>query len=124
MENSIKIIGKEDSLSKSLNVENQNIDKLINIFPEVIRDGQVDINILKSIIGLKDEMSERRFDFTWYGKENAKSLAQALTTGTLRPLECQSINWNSAENIHIDGDIATEEDIYSKKRDATDKKSR
>lgn len=45
-----------------------------------------------------------RFNFTWVGKRKALELAYTPTSLTLRPKKDQSKNWDSTENIYIEGD--------------------
>ena len=41
---------------------------------------------------------------TWNGKSEARQIAQEVSTGTLRPAKEESKNWDSTENIYIEGD--------------------
>ena len=41
---------------------------------------------------------------TWSGKSEARQMAQEVSTGTLRPAKEESKNWDSTENIYIEGD--------------------
>jgi adenine-specific DNA-methyltransferase len=38
---------------------------------------------------------KERYNFTWYGKQNAKKIAQTPSTGTLRPSYEDSKNWDN-----------------------------
>ena len=48
--------------------------------------------------------SKERYSLTWNGKSRARQIAQEVTTGTLRPAKEESKNWDSTENIYIEGD--------------------
>ena len=53
-----------------------------------------------------DEVDEgqERYAFTWPGKADAIRQAQTTTTATLRPDEDASVNWDTTENLYIEGD--------------------
>jgi len=73
-----KIDGKSKDILKG------NIEKLKQIFPEIITEGNIDFDKLKSTLGDYADDSEERYNFTWNGKAKAKRLAQTPSTGTLR----------------------------------------
>ena len=50
------------------------------------------------------ESSKERYSLTWNGKSRARQIAQEVSTGTLRPAKEESKNWDSTENIYIEGD--------------------
>ena len=50
------------------------------------------------------EGSKERYSLTWNGKSKARQIAQEVSTGTLRPAKEESKNWDSTENIYIEGD--------------------
>ena len=55
--------------------------------------------------GVQDlESSKERYSLTWNGKSEARQIAQEVSTGTLRPAKEESKNWDSTENIYIEGD--------------------
>ena len=55
--------------------------------------------------GVQDlEDSKERYSLTWKGKSRARQIAQEVSTGTLRPSKEESKNWDSTENIYIEGD--------------------
>ena len=55
--------------------------------------------------GVQDlENSKERYSLTWNGKARARQIAQEVSTGTLRPAKEESKNWDSTENIYIEGD--------------------
>lgn len=91
---------------ESLNIEDKNIEKLVELFPEVNTDGKIDFEKLKQILGEYVEDSEERYRFVWNGKGEALRLSQTPSMGTLRPVkeENESKNWNETENLYIEGD--------------------
>lgn len=89
---------------ESTNIIENNISKLKTIFPEVFTEGKIDFNKLQNILGNYVETENERYNFTWNGKNIALKLAQTPSTGTLRPCKKESINWDSAKNLYIEGD--------------------
>ncbi|MGP5417744.1 site-specific DNA-methyltransferase [Psychrobacter faecalis] len=98
-----KITG--DSLeAKSLDITQQNIEQLKQIFPDIFSENKIDFEALKAVLGEEVDDSEERYNFTWNGKNKARQLAQMPSTGTLRPSKEESINWDTTENLFIEGD--------------------
>ena len=92
----------------SMNLVQENIKKLKEIFPEIFIEGRIDFELLRQICrggGVQDlESSKERYSLTWNGKSEARQIAQEVSTGTLRPAKEESKNWDSTENIYIEGD--------------------
>lgn len=90
---------------KTQNLISENITKLGEIFPEVIKEGKVNFEILRQILGDEnlDDINQD-YDFTWHGKSDAITLALKQSTGTLRPAKDESKDWDSTENLFIEGD--------------------
>ena len=89
---------------KSLDIEAQNIEQLKQLFPDVFREGKVDFEALKAVLGEHVEDNEERYNFTWHGKNKARQIAQTPSTGTLRPCKEESVNWDTTQNLFIEGD--------------------
>ncbi len=90
--------------SKSLDIKEQNIEKLQQLFPDAFSEGKVDFDALKAILGEAIDDSDERYNFTWNGKSRARQIAQTPSTGTLRPCKDESVNWGDTENLFIEGD--------------------
>ena len=88
----------------SMNLVQENIKKLKEIFPEIFIEGKIDFDVLKEIFGGKIESSKERYSLNWNGKSKARQIAQEVSTGTLRPAKEESKNWDNTENIYIEGD--------------------
>ena len=89
------------------------IEKLEEIFPACITEGRdSDDNITKKINfdAFRQMFSdvilegEECFEFTWAGKRAAMAEANRPVRMTLRPVMNESVNWDSTENIYIEGD--------------------
>lgn len=97
-------LNKSNSLTKSKSLVETNIDSLKVIFPEAVTEGKVDLNVLSELLGDYVEKKEERYSFSWFGKSKSRYIAQAPSTGTLRPDVANSVNWDSAKNLFIEGD--------------------
>lgn len=72
-------------------------------------DGQlthkVDFDRLRELLGdAIADADEERFGFYWVGKQEAKRVAAQPTRQTLRPVEEESVAWESTQNLYIEGD--------------------
>jgi len=93
---------KEDGQSKDL--VKDNVEKLKQLFPEIVTDGKVDFETLKEELGEFRETSDERYSFTWNGKAKAKKIAAEPSRGTLRPVKEESVNWEDTDNLFVEGD--------------------
>lgn len=99
---------------KSKDLTSENIEKIAELFPSVITEVKdEDGNITKAIDFelLKQELSneivegnKERYQLNWPGKKEAMLLANTPTYKTLRPAKEESLNWETTENLYIEGD--------------------
>jgi len=89
---------------QSMNIEDENIRQLQQLFPDVFNEGKVDFDALKTALGEHIEDKEERYNFTWHGKNKVRQIVQNQSTGTLRPCKEESLNWDSTKNLFIEGD--------------------
>lgn len=90
--------------SRSADLISDSIEQLKQIFPEVIKEGRVDFEALNDLLGNYIDGSEERFGLNWAGKANARREAQKRSSGTLRPCLEESVDWDTTENLYIEGD--------------------
>lgn len=90
--------------SQSADLIQENLEQLKQVFPEVFKEGKVDFEALNDLLGNYADTSEERFALNWAGKVNARREAQKRSTGTLRPCPKDSVDWDSTENLYIEGD--------------------
>ncbi|RYU64320.1 site-specific DNA-methyltransferase [Aliivibrio finisterrensis] len=98
-----KITGNSPE-AKSLDITQQNIEQLKQLFPDVFSENKIDFEALKAVLGEEIDDSEERYNFSWNGKAKARQIAQTPSTGTLRPCKEESVNWDTTENLFIEGD--------------------
>lgn len=89
---------------ETLNIVEDNIQKLKEIFPEVFNEDKVDFEKLEAVLGEYKDNGTERYNFSWPGKSNAIRIAQTPSTGTLRPCKEESKNWDETQNLYIEGD--------------------
>lgn len=89
---------------KSLDIVSENVTKLKELFPEVFSEGKIDFTKLQEELGNFTEKENERYNFTWNGKQEAKRIAQTPSTGTLRPCKEESKDWDTTQNLYIEGD--------------------
>ncbi|WP_419677718.1 site-specific DNA-methyltransferase [Aliarcobacter lanthieri] len=89
---------------KSKDLINENIEKLKEIFPEVFSEGKIDFSKLEEELGVFKNNENERYNFTWNGKSEAKKIALTPSTGTLRPCKEESKDWDTTQNLYIEGD--------------------
>lgn len=95
--------------SLSLDMVQDNISKLKQLFPELITEdasgAKIDVDVLNELVGNQViDGDKERYNFTWHGKAAARRLAQTPSTGTLRPCKEESKDWDTTQNLFIEGD--------------------
>ena len=98
---------------KTMDIVAENVGKLKKMFPEAFtedgsygttKDTKIDFEVLKELLGEYVNDKDERYSFTWNGKSKARMIAQMPSTGTLRPCKEESVDWDSTQNIFIEGD--------------------
>ncbi|MBD5154245.1 MAG: site-specific DNA-methyltransferase [Oscillibacter sp.] len=93
---------KIDGLTMDLEATNK--DKLRAVFPECFTEGRLDIDKLLSLCGEYITDDFEKYEFKWKGKSDCLRLAQKRSTATLRPVPEDSVNWDTTQNLYIEGD--------------------
>ncbi len=79
--------------------------ELLRIFPEVRTEGaKIDFDRLRLALGEAVDTGKERFGLTWPGKADCFKTIQQPSMGTLRPCPEESVNWDTTENLIIEGD--------------------
>lgn len=90
-----------------------NIERLVELFPQVateVKDESgvvkpsIDFDALRDLLGDVAEGQRERYQFTWPGKAEAKLEARKPCDKTLRPHPEKSVDWDSTQNLYIEGD--------------------
>ena len=91
----------------------KNIDKIAQMFPNCITETKDENGKLKKAVNfellqqmLSDEIADKdeAYEFTWVGKNAAIVEANKPIRKTLRPCKEESVNWDTTENLYIEGD--------------------
>ena len=99
---------------QSRDVEGGNVEKIAALFPHCVterlnNEGKpamaIDFDKLRAeLSGNVLDEGEERYQFTWPGKRAASRLANEPTTMTLRPCREESVDFDTTENLYIEGD--------------------
>lgn len=98
---------------ESANITDMNIDKIAALFPNCITETADENGKLKKAINfemlramLSEDIAEgdEAYEFTWVGKKAAIAEANRPIRKTLRPCVEESVNWDTTENLYIEGD--------------------
>lgn len=88
----------------SLDLIKVNVQKLKQIFPEIVLEDKIDFEALKLLLGQEIDDSNEKYQFTWNGKNQTKKYTLLPATSTLIPEKNKSVNWDKTQNIYIEGD--------------------
>ena len=94
---------------ESKNIINENIQKISELFPNVIVESDtgktIDFELLKQELS-KDivEGVKEKYQLTWPGKKEAIVTANTPSKSTLRPVKEKSVDFDNTKNIYIEGD--------------------
>lgn len=93
-------------IEKQINdYKKDNIQKIAQLFPNVVKDGQLDFDALKEEFGEAEEAGKERYEFVWSGKADAKKTAREdIDKKTLKYSEKESKNPETTKNLYIEGD--------------------
>ena len=90
-----------------------NIEKIGELFPNCItetRDGKgnlkkaVNFDLLRQMLSSDVVEGDEAYEFTWVGKKASIVEANKPIRKTLRPCKEESVDWDSTENLYIEGD--------------------
>ena len=85
------------------NIHQQQIDKLVQLFPEVVTEGKIDWQKLQSTLGEAVDLGER-YGLGWKGKGDVFAAIQEKTVQTLHLDRANSVDWDTTGNMFIEGD--------------------
>jgi adenine-specific DNA-methyltransferase len=88
----------------SVNIKQDQIEKLKELFPEAVTEGKVDWEKLKATLGEDVNFANERYVLNWAGKSDAFKVLDIQTSATLKPLPEESINFDTTQNVFIEGE--------------------
>lgn len=80
------------------------VEQLRETAPQLFSEGKVDFDKLKELLGGHVEQRTERYGLSWAGKSEAFRNVQSPSIATLLPMPDDSVNWDSTENLIIEGD--------------------
>ncbi len=94
---------------KSVDFISLNIEKLADLFPNCVTEGNngksIDFDLLKQELSYSViDGTKERYRLEWPGKKEAIVTANLPTTKTLRPIREDSVDFDNTENLYIEGD--------------------
>lgn len=98
---------------ESLNMTSENISKIEAMFPNCITETKdkngnskkvVNFDILRQMLSEDVLEGDEAYEFTWVGKKAAIVEANKPIRKTLRPCKEESVDWDTTENLYIEGD--------------------
>jgi len=95
--------------AQSADLLKANIEQLKKLFPELLTESAngvaVNVDVLKALVGDQTATdADEKYGLNWHGKRRARQLALTPSTGTLRPCPDESVDWDTTQNLMIEGD--------------------
>jgi adenine-specific DNA-methyltransferase len=97
-------LNPNDPETMSADIVSENLTQLKALFPEAFVEGRVDFDVLKQLLGGAVDEREEKYGLNWHGKRKARQLALTPSSGTLRPCPEDSVDWDTTQNLMIEGD--------------------
>ena len=97
-------ITTNDPETLAVDVVAENVNHLKVLFPEAFTEGRVDFEVLKQLLGGEVDERDEKYGLNWHGKRRARQIALIPSTGTLRPCPEESVDWETTQNLMIEGD--------------------
>ena len=90
---------------RSLDISDEKRAELLALFPEARTEGgKIDFDRLKLALGEAVDVGKERYGMNWPGKADCFRTIQTPSIGTLRPAPEESVNFDTTENLIIEGD--------------------
>ena len=100
----MKKLEAESSDTKSADIVAGNIEALKHLFPEAFTEGKIDFGVLKGLLGAVVDEFDEKYGMNWHGKRRARQIALTPSAGTLLPSPEESVDWDTTQNLMIEGD--------------------
>ena len=93
-----------DPETHSADLVADNVAQLKALFPDAFTEDGIDFDVLRQLLGDAVDDSEEKYGLNWHGKRQARRLALTPSAGTLRPCPDESVDWDTTQNLMIEGD--------------------
>ena len=98
------ILTANDPETRSADLTAGHIAHLKALFPDAFTEGKLDFDILRQLLGDAIDHGEEKYGLNWRGKRQARRQALAPSAATLRPCPEESIDWDTTQNLMLEGD--------------------
>lgn len=99
----IEKLTQNDPETQSADIVAGNVAALQALFPEAFSEGRIDFEVLKQVLGGAVDDREEKYGLNWHGKRRARQIALTPSTGTLLPCPQDSVEWDTTQNLMIEG---------------------
>lgn len=98
---------------ESVDMTEKNIEKIESLFPNCITEGidkdgsirkVINFDVLKQLLSKDLIDNDESYEISWVGKKKAILDSNRPIRKTLRPIKEKSVNWNTTQNLYIEGD--------------------
>lgn len=103
----------ENMRMESIDMTAQNIEKIGLLFPNCVTETKdengktkkaINFELLRQMLSADVVEGDEAYEFTWVGKKAAIVEANKPIRKILRPCKEESVNWDTTENLYIEGD--------------------
>ena len=105
---------------ESVDITDQNIDKIASLFPSCITEAKdengklkkaINFDMLRQLLSKDVAEGDEAYEFTWVGKKNAIIEANTPIRKTLRPCKEESVNWDIDPPYNTGNDFIYEDNF-------------
>lgn len=93
-----------NEMKDSLTPQQERLDILKQLMPEIFDEGKIDFEKLKATLGENITFSNERYVLNWAGKSDAFRVMQCPSSATLVPCKEESVDFDTTQNIFIEGE--------------------
>ena len=90
----------------SADIVQENVEQLRRLFPDAFTENDLNFDTLSQLLGDQKALdeSDEKFGLVWHGKKKARQIALTPSHGTLLPCPEESVDWDTTQNLFIEGD--------------------
>ncbi|MEV3989084.1 site-specific DNA-methyltransferase [Streptomyces sp. NPDC049837] len=101
---SMRRVRSGDPETRSMDLVGENVEQMRKLFPSAFCEDGLDFDVLRELLGAAVSESREKFGLTWHGKRRAAEVARLRSSGTLLPRPADSVDWDTTNNVMIEGD--------------------
>jgi adenine-specific DNA-methyltransferase len=100
----MKKLDAQSPETKSADIVAGNVAALKVQFPAAFTEDRIDFEALKQLLGGAVDERDEKYGLNWHGKRRARQIALTPSNGTLLPCPKESVDWETTQNLAIEGD--------------------